>query len=112
MDIKVSDVVCVVCNFSFIKNDKVILYIYLNMEQIYTRLKYDLIKQGFKIDDMFLQNLSIKNKEYIKNLIYNLPTFIHKKLNTIDTFEKEIVKYSPCGKKKLKVHWPLSFMGQ
>jgi serine/threonine protein kinase len=73
------------------------------MEQIYTRLKSDLIKQGFKIDDMFLQNLSIKNKEYIKNLIYNLPTFIHKKLNTIDTFEKEIVKYSPCGKKKLKV---------
>jgi serine/threonine protein kinase len=103
MDIKVSDVVCVVCNFSFIKNSKVILYIYLNMEQIYTRLKSDLIKQGFKIDDMFLQNLSIKNKEYIKNLIYNLPTFIHKKLNTIDTFEKKIVKYSPCGKKKLKV---------
>ena len=74
------------------------------MEKIYTRLKYDLIKQGFKIDDMFLQNLSIKNKEYIKNLIYNLPTFIHKKLNTIDTFEKEIIKYSPCGKEKKRVH--------
>ena len=57
MDIKVSDVVCVVCNLSFIKNSKVILYIYLDMEQIYTRLKSDLIKQGFKIDDMFLQNL-------------------------------------------------------
>ena len=47
--------------FSLLKkndiNHKLILYMYLNMEKIYTRLKYDLIKQGFKIDDMFLQNL-------------------------------------------------------
>ena len=73
------------------------------MEQIYTSLKYDLIKQGFKIDDTFLQNLSIKNKEYIKNLIYYLPTFIHKELKTIDSFENEIIKYSPCGKEKARL---------
>ena len=74
------------------------------MEQIYTRLKSDLIKQGFKIDDMFLQNLSIKNKEYIKNLIYNLPTFIHNKFNITDSFEKEIVKCLPCGKEVKRLH--------
>ena len=74
------------------------------MKNIYNILKIGLINEGFKIDDTFLQNLSIKNKEYIKNLIYNLPTFIHNKFNITDSFEKEIVKCLPCGKEVKRLH--------
>ena len=74
------------------------------MKNIYNILKIGLIKEGFKIDDTFLQNLSIKNKEYIKNLIYNLPTFVHNKFNTTGPFEKEIIKYLPCGKEVKRLH--------
>jgi serine/threonine protein kinase len=74
------------------------------MENIWTTLKPELIKQGFKIDDMFLQNISIKNKEYIKNLVYDLPTFIHELSNTMEDSENLIIKKcSPSGEEKKKV---------
>jgi hypothetical protein len=74
------------------------------MDQIWLQLKSDLTKAGFKIDSVFLENLSIKNKDYIKNLIYDLPMFIHEVSNTMEDSENLIIKKcSPSGEEKKKV---------
>ena len=62
------------------------------MKKIWSKLKHDLIKQGLKIDDKFLENLSIKNIKYIKNQVYNLPLFIHECLDATENSKKLIIK--------------------
>lgn len=74
------------------------------MKKIWSLLKPDLIKQGFKIDDEFLENLSIKNIKYIKNQIYNLPLFIHECLDAIENSKNLIIKKCyPSGKEKKRL---------
>ena len=46
------------------------------MENIWITLKPQLQKNGFKIDDEFLNKLSEKDVDYIKKMIYQLPLFI------------------------------------
>ena len=74
------------------------------MDHVWLNLKSDLIKNGFKINRGFLENLSIKNKEYIKNIIYDLPMFIHEVSNTMEDSANLIIKKcSPSGEEKKTV---------
>lgn len=62
------------------------------MESIWSRIKPDLLKMGFKIDDDFLSKISLKDVNYIKKLIYDLPIFIQELSDTMEDSENLIIK--------------------
>ena len=76
------------------------------MENKWILIKPELTKIGFKIDSSFLANLSSKNKEYIKNIILEIPLLIHEVSDTMEDSENLLIKKCTSDgyeKKKFKM---------
>ena len=80
------------------------------MNNIWNNISQDLIEMGFKIDNLFLQALSTRNSDYIRDKIMNLPIFSFSSEYIMDT-SCMILKYV-TNKNKVKKYWIKSYINK